>query len=712
MATLQKIRNKAGLLVAIIIGMALFAFILGDLLSSGSSIFSKKQMEVAEIGGVSISYQDYNAKIEELSEIYRRNYQLSSIDQEMVENIREEVWSNTVRDIVLGSSIDDLGLMVSVDELKIMLMGDSIRTGNTSIIMDEPHPIVKRMFTNPETGEFNRFQMMNYFNAISDDVYKEERKQWIYIEDQIVDERLGQKYFTMVRKGIRPNSIETKYYASETASTIDFNYDYVNFNTIPDAEITVSEDELEEYYEAHKSDFLQTEGRSIEYVIFNIQASEKDYNVAEESIIQAKEAFERAENPIAFVNTNSDLPYREVNYSPSELPESYSDSIFNASPGYVAGPWFEDESYKLARLIGFEQVPDSVKARHILISQSVQRDEARTKAIADSLKTLIDRGQSFDALARHFSADQSNREIGGDLGWFKEGAMVKPFSDAAFQNNKGDVVVVKTRFGHHIIKIDDQSQRVKKAKVAFMIRQVIPSDETYQTIYSQAVQFRANANNLDQFRNLYAESKLTPRFATDFQKDSKTLPGLEESREIIRWAFENEENAISQIFDLNDKYVVAALTDVKEEGIADFENVKTEVEIAVKKEKKLSKLAENVNSKIAGVNDIQDAASALNSEVSEAQKVRFVNPYVSGVGLEPNVVAYAFNMDVNSLSKAVEGENGVFVLSITDKTVPEELDLASAEFRLKYGIESRVTFEGYEALKDAAGVDDKRIRFY
>ncbi|HYW95868.1 MAG TPA: SurA N-terminal domain-containing protein, partial [Bacteroidales bacterium] len=153
MATLQKIRNKAGVLVAVVIGLALMAFILGDLLNSGPSVFSRKRLEVAEIDGKSINYMDYNAKIEQLAEFYRTNYQLQSLDQETMDGIRQEVWRNTVRDIILNKRIRKLGISVSVDELKTMLLGDSINTGGSTVIMDEPHPIVRRMFTNPETGE-------------------------------------------------------------------------------------------------------------------------------------------------------------------------------------------------------------------------------------------------------------------------------------------------------------------------------------------------------------------------------------------------------------------------------------------------------------------------------------------------------------------------------------------------------------------------------
>jgi peptidyl-prolyl cis-trans isomerase D len=712
MATLQKIRNRAGVLVAVIIGMALFAFILGDLLNSGPSVFQRGRLEVAEIDGQSINYMEYNAKIEELAEFYRSNYQMSSLDQETLESIREEVWRTTVQDIVLGNRFNDLGINVSAEELKTMLLGDSISTGGTNIIMDEPHPMVRRMFTNPETGEFNRFQMMNYFNAISNEMYQDERKRWIYVENQIVDERKSQKYFTMVQKGMQPNSLDARNYAIESSSTVSFDFVSLNFNTVTDDEISFTEAELKKYYEDHKNEYRQDESRSVEYVIFPIEPSTEDEQNAEEFIEQSKVPFQRTENPISFVNSNSDLPYQDVNYSPEDLPQPWADSLFNADPGYVAGPYFENNTYKIARLIDFVMVPDSVRARHILISLSVQRDDDRAEAIADSLLTVIENGADFNTLARDFSADQSNSQIGGDLGWFTEGTMVKAFNDFCFNNETGDMGVVKTNFGYHVIKIEAQSAKEKKAKLAIVQREVVPSDATYQDIYSRAVEFRSEATNLEKFRNQYNEKGLSPRFASDFQKNSKELPGLENSREIIRWSFENEEGSVSQIFDLSDKYIVAALTDVKEKGFADFESVRNEIEIAVSKQKKLQKVLKDAQAKLDGVNDITAAADALNAQTQQAEKVRLSNPYVNPVGLEPAVAARAMNLETGEVSEPFIGENAVFIVQVTEKDIPEDPDLESARFRMKYTMESRVMYQGYEALRKRADIEDNRINFY
>jgi len=712
MATLQKIRNRAGVLVAVIIGMALLAFILGDFLNTGPSVFSGNRLEVAEIDGHSINYMEYNARIEELAEFYRTNYQLTSLDQETLESIREEVWRSTVQDIILGTAFNNLGIKVSVEELKTMLLGDSLMAGGSSVIMDEPHPMVRRMFTNPETGEFNRFQMMNYFNTISDDMYADERERWIYIENQIVEERQSQKYFTLVQKGMQPNSLDAKNFAKESNSTVSFDFVRLNFNAVPDSAISVTESELKDYYEENINTYSQIESRSVEYVIFPIEPSDADDKKVENFITQSKPGFEKSEEPINFVNRNSDVPYQDINYSREDLPQPYADSIFDAEPGYVAGPFYENDSYKIARLLEFVSVPDSVRARHILISLSVQRDENRAEEIADSLLQVIRNGGNFNRLAAEFSADQSNRQIGGDLGWFTANVMEKPFNDFCFEGNTGDLGKVETRFGYHIVRIENQSPKIRKAKLAIVQREVIPSDETYQETYSRAVEFRSKGTNIEEFRDQYNEAGLSPRFATDFAKTTRDLPGLENSRPIIRWAFENEEGDISQIFDLSDKYIVAALTDVKHKGFADFESVRDEIEINVKKDKKLEKLVESTKDRVEGFTDLQQIADEFEAEISTANGVRLSSSFVQNIGLEPVLAAKAFELDEGTMSEPFKGMSAVFIIQVNEKSSPEELDIASAEFNLKRMMENRVFYQGYEALREKAEIEDNRIKFY
>jgi peptidyl-prolyl cis-trans isomerase D len=314
-----------------------------------------------------------------------------------------------------------------------------------------------------------------------------------------------------------------------------------------------------------------------------------------------------------------------------------------------------------------------------------------------------------------YSADESNRAIGGDLGWFSEGMMVTAFNDACFENSRGDLVKTETQFGTHIIRIEEQSRPVRKVQVATVVRQIFASDETNQDYYNRAVRFRGKATNLENFTEQAREFGLDPRFAPNISKDQNTIPGIEDPLQIIKWAYTSEVNSVSNIFDQSDdKYIIAVLTEAREEGYAELETVRAELTLAVKKEKKAERLVELLNEQLAGVTDLNQYGVQNNENVGEATQIKFANTYVAGVGLEPYVVGASMYLPLDQVSAPLVGESGVFVISVTNRTedVTEEADDAAARSRLKYTMESRSNFEAYNALVDAAKVEDNRLDIF
>jgi peptidyl-prolyl cis-trans isomerase D len=360
--------------------------------------------------------------------------------------------------------------------------------------------------------------------------------------------------------------------------------------------------------------------------------------------------------------------------------------------------------------------PDSVRVRHILLSlQSYGGNRQMIGELADSLKGVIENGGNFNQVALEYSADESNRAIGGDLGWFREGQMVNAFNNACFENSTGDIVNAETQFGTHIIRIEDQSRPVKKVQVATVVRHIFASDETNQDYYNRAVKFRGKATDLEKFTEQAREFGLDPRFAPNISKDQTTIPGIEDPLRITKWAFTSEVNSVSNIFSQNDdKYIVAVLTEAREEGYADLESVRAEVTLAVKKEKKARKLVEQFNAQLAGVTDLTQFGIENNENVGEATEIKFTNTYVSGVGLEPYVVGASMYLPLDQISAPLVGESGVFVIAVTNRTenVSPEGDEASTRARLKYTMESRSNFEAYNALVDAAKVKDNRLEIF
>lgn len=716
MATLQNIRNRAGLLIAIVIGLALAAFILGDMMGSGAPSSNKRT--VAEINGKGVGVSDYMDREQNLREFYQLNSGGQSLDAELERQIQQETWRRLVRETIMESSYKKLGIYVSTDELKTMVTGDQTMGLNGNPALSEPHPIVRQMFSNPETGMLNRAVMTNYFNALDNPQFAQEKKRWLFIEKEIVDEKMNQKYFNLVRKGFQPSSLDLKDYVTENGKSSDFAYISKSFSVVTDEEITFTESDLKQYYKEHRESFKQEASRTFQYVVFAVVPSERDVENARYWSAQTKVEFSRIEGEEVphYVNGTSDEPFDTRYYTYNELPAIIRDSVYTASEDEIFGPYRDEESFKLARLHDSQLRPDSVRARHILLSlQAYGGNKQVINELADSLMDAINNGSNFNQLALEFSADESNRTIGGDLGWFSEGNMVTPFNDACFEHETGDLVKAETQFGTHIIRIIDQSAPVRKIQLASIVRNIYASDETNQDYYNRAVKFRGKATDLEKFTEQAREFGLDPRFAPNITKDQQAIPGIQDPIQITKWAYGAEVNSVSNIFSQSDdKYIVAVLTEAKKQGYADLEDVRAEITLAVKKEKKAALLAERLSDQLAGVTDLTQYGIEKSENVGEATQVKFANTFVAGVGLEPYIVGAAMVLPVDQVSKPLVGESGVFVISVTNRTEPPLVDPVdpAVRSRLKYSMESRSNYEAYNALLDAAKVKDNRLDLF
>jgi peptidyl-prolyl cis-trans isomerase D len=716
MATLQNIRNKAGLLIAIVIGLALFAFILGDMMGSGSSNIGKKS--VAEINGKGIGVTDYMNREKSLREFYQLNAGGQSLDSEMEKQIQQETWRRLLRETIMEDSYEKLGIYVSADELKTMVTGDQTMGLNGNPALSEPHPIIRQMFSNPETGQLNRAVMTNYFSALDNPQFEQEKKRWLFIEKEIVDEKMNEKYFNMVKKGMQPSSLDLKDHMTETGKSTDFSYISKTFSEVSDEEITFTESDVKAYYKQQQESYKQSASRTFQYVVFEVVPSEKDIENARYHSSQTKAEFARveADEIPRFINGTSDEPFDARFYTYEELPQNIKDSVYNASEESIYGPYEENESFKLARAFNPQMRPDSVRARHILLSlQTYGGNRQMMTQLADSLKGVIENGGSFNQIALEYSSDESNRAIGGDLGWFKEGNMVTAFNNACFENKAGDVVNVETQFGTHIIKIESRSREVRKIQVAGVVRNVFASDETNQDYYNRAVKFRGKATDMEKFTEQAREFGLDPRFAPNITKDQQTIPGIDDPVQITKWAYGADLNSVSNIFSQSDdKYIIAVLTEAREEGYANLDDVRAEITLAVKKEKKAEKLVSKLNEQLAGVTDLTQYGVTSGENVGEATQVKFANTYVSGIGLEPYIVGASLYLPVDQVSSPLVGESGVFVISVNNRTEPAtpQEDVNAVKSRLRYSIESRSNFEAYNALLDAANVQDNRLDLF
>ncbi|NLI88664.1 MAG: peptidylprolyl isomerase [Bacteroidales bacterium] len=699
MATLEKIRNRAGVLVAVVIGLALLAFILGDLLSSGGTLFNRAQMEVAKIGGTSIPFEMLQAKIDESENLQKMFSNQLSLDEQTVLRIREQVWQDLVRTYTMEDQYKKLGLSIHPDELFDMVQGRNI------------HPIIQQQFSDPNTGQLNKEFITMFLKNMDQD--PRSKTYWLFLEQEIQKDRLFNKYFNLITKGLYVTSVQAQRALEDRTKKVNFDYTLVAYSSIPDSSISVEGKEIKNYYKSHLSEYKQTASRDIEYVVFPIQPSESDRQAAEEWINKMKDEFLLADDPNQYVTLNSDSPLDSKYYKESELTDEMGKWAFSAKVGESYGPTFDGNSYKIIRLVNVKMLPDSVKARHILISPKAQNQEAvaKAKATADSLLNVIKRGGSWDDLASRFSDDPGSKDKGGDLGWFPGGVMVKNFDEAAFNLSKNEVKVVETNYGFHILQVTDRGKESRKVQLATLERKVVPSSTTSQRIYSEASQFALSNRTYEQFKTAADAKKLTRRVASNLLANDQNIAGLESPREVIRWAFKAEEGDVSNVFELANMYVVASLTAARSEGVAPLKQVVADVRTKVIRDKKAEKLAARVSDALKGASDIFSVAGKLNGKVEHAENVTFSSFTLPYAGFEPAVIGVASVSSEGKLQGPVNGNAGVYVLAVTS-IVTDQGDAGMEKLRLANTYQSRAYYEAFEALKSKIGIVDKRYNFY
>jgi len=697
MATLERIRNRAGILIAVVIGLALFAFILQDVVSSGGSLFDRAQMEVAEVAGSSISYELFQARIDENENLQKLFSQQISLDEQTQIQIRERVWQDILRSNIMEPEYKKLGIEIHENELFDMVQGNYI------------HPIIQQQFGDPQTGMVNKEYIGMIIKNLDND--PRARAYWMYIEQEVIKDRMFTKYLNLVRKGLSVTSLQSKRSVADRTTMVNFDYAVAPYSSISDSTIKITNSDLKDYYSTHQNDYKQQASRDVEYVVFPIKASDEDVKQTEEWINNAKAEFIASTEPKQFVSLKSDSPFDAKYYNASELRE-FGSWALTTSVGDVMGPIFDGNSYKLARLLDVKMMPDSVKARHILIAPKGQgqQDYAAAKNTADSLLNVLKKGGNWIAIANKYSDDPGSKEKGGDLGWYPSGVMESSFDEASFNNKKGEIKLVETRYGFHILEVTERGKETKKAQLAIVERKVAPSSHTTQAIYAKAAEFAGLNKTYEKFNSTANANSLTKRIANNLLQNDRNIAGLESPRELIRWAFRANKGEVSTVFEFGDMYVVAALTQIREEGIAPLEQVTDDVKIKAIKEKKAAILAEKAKNAMKS-NDINEVARTLNTTVARAENVSFSSYTLPSAGIEPNVIGTATASAEGKLAGPVKGNNGIYVLAVVSST-KEDGDTASEQFRLNNMYQSRAYYEAYEALKTNAKIVDKRYNFY
>lgn len=705
MSALQFLREKAGVLVAAVIGLSLFIFVVSDFFGNGRGqrLKAKKYYEIGKIGDETVTFQDYEQKVQNLLDIYKLSGNTSP-DENTIESIREQVWQQVIREKVLDKQYSKLGIGVSSEEVDELVLGSN------------PHPIVAQLFTDQETGAFNKSFLVNFLKQTELD--ETAKKYWLYFEDEIVNDRMSTKYNTLVSKGLYVSSKQAEFDRNLSAATVDFSYIMKNYSSVADSLVNVSQGEIESYFTGHKDNFKRTALRDIEYVTFDVVPSEEDIKQAEEWINKTKTEFAEAPDPEQFINLTADTRHIGFFVPLSQVPDTLRDFAKNENTSAIFGPYNEDGTFKLARLLEVANRPDSVHARHILLSPGQTRSLDQAKSQADSLVKLIRSGTSFAFLAMSNSDDRGSSQLGGDLGWFPEGRMVVPFNNACFSGKKGDILTIETTFGVHIIEIMDQSRSTRKYNIGIIDRKIIPGSVTNQRVYSEASQFAGTNNTYEKFNQAIAEKSLTKRVANDITPRQKTLPGLDNPRGLIISLFQAEQgkivldNSEQAVFEIGDKYVVAFCTKVQEEGVAELKDVENDIRFILVKDKKAEILSSEFEKNLQDDKTLDDIASAMGLTIREATQVNFRSYSIPEAGNEPALIAAASAAKQGILSGPVKGENGVYMITVNNIASSGSEDIKLFKDRLLTTFQMRGSYEAYEALRKAANVEDKRYKFY
>ena len=705
MSAIQFLREKAGVFVAGLIGLSLFLFVVSDFFGGGRGqrVQARKAYQIGEIAGKYISYQDYEKRVQGMFEIYKMSG-TTTIDEATAESIREQVWQQMVREMIQDKQYNKLGIGVSTEEVDELVLGNN------------PHPIVQQLFTDRSTGIFNKSFLINFLKQIELD--ETAKNYWLFFEDEIVNDRNSTKYNTLVSKGLYVTTKQAEFDKILSGSTVDFSFVLKNYALVPDSSVTISEKEIETYYSKNKEKFRRSPLRNIEYVTFDIIPSEEDIKQTEDWISKTKEEYAAAADPVQFINLTADTRYSGIYLPLGSIPENLKEFVKKEDKNEVFGPYEEEGSFKIARLIEVADRPDSVHARHILLTPNQTRNLAQTKEAADSLIRLIRSGSPFGALAMTMSDDKGSAQLGGDLGWFQEGMMVTPFNDACFTGKKGQIVTAETNFGIHIIEILDKSKDTRKYNIGIIDRKTIPSSATNQRIYNEASQFAGTNNTYEKFNNAVATQGLNKRIANDVSAQQKTLPGLENPRGLIISLFSAKEgqiildNSQQAVFEISDKYVVAFCTRVQEEGIAPLEAVENDIRFILLKDKKAEILsAEFITNNQEG-RTLDDIANAMGLNVQEATGINFRSYTVPGVGTEPALVAAASAAKQGVVDGPVKGNNGVYMFFVNSLTTSAGQDVKQVQENLMSSFQMRGAYEAYEALRKGANIVDRRYKFY
>lgn len=707
MALISTLRNRMGKIVIAFVAFSMLAFILTDLFQSNSFLLGNKNT-VGEIAGNEISYEEFQAKVDELSYNFTINNGRNPLSEDL-EQIRQEAWQSLIVENVFENQYDILGIRVTDAEVIDMVQGANI------------DPQIQQFFVDPNTGVFDRQYVISFLQSLNS-APPAQRASWLAFETSLAPTRAMTKYENLMEMTRFANKHEARAEYQKTEN-IEVDYLYVPFFSMADSTIEASDAELKAYLDSHKEEYQREATKNLAFVSFTIEPSPEDSAYVKEEVEQLYQGLLTAADDSMFAAINSDglTPYGT--YKPNNFPTWMDDESVTLEVGFASEPTLQGNRYSFFKISDVYEGDEAfVKASHILFKAEDDTDAAKNAAKAEARRVLRDirGGADFSEMAAQYGTD-GTASRGGDLGWFGENSsFVQEFKDAVFAFSGEGLLrdVVETEFGFHIIKVTE-AKTYTVYKVAQIEKELFASDETLNNVYREAELFSTEATGPSNFYDMAAAAGLDVKTANRIGKNDKRVGSLANARTIVYWLYNKADiGTVSEVFELDDQYIVAMQTGEQEKGTADLADVRAEITRKVKDEKKASM----VKAKLEGLSGTYDEIKAAYGDEARTGSTSLTlnSNSFPGVGFSPEAIGTAFSLQQGESTLPFDVQNGVVMLTVTQRTGLEELSDYEAyrgvvankwsSFRRR---ETPFTYQNvYNALIESAEIEDERYKFY
>ena len=649
MSIIQDIRDKYAKLTVVLVALALLGFILTDYFAGKSRMSGNVSQTIGSVNGNSISFEEFNQKVLQAEENLKgQGYpQGAALSQQAL----EQAWNQEVGQLLLKAELEELGIEIGKKELSDLLYGAGA-----------PQDL-QNQFRDPKTGVFNpTLAKQNIDQALKSGTPEQKASIANYI-DALANMRMADKYLSLFANSINYPRWFVEKQSAENSQLARISFVRELYTSIPDSTVKVSDDEIKAYINKNKTQFKQQASRAIQFVAFSASPSSADSAAAYSTLINQKDRFASTENLELFL-AGEGAQYYNGYINGKAIQQPVKDSLFKLAPGATFGPYLDANKYVIARMVGSVRMPDTVNARHILISTQ-SRDSATAYNLCDSIQKAIAGGSNFDSLTAKFSDDPGSKNTGGKYENVSSGQMVAPFNDFIFLKPTGAKGIVKTDFGFHYIEILSQKGGGSGYKIAYLPQEIVASQETDNLALNKANEFAGDSKDLKSFNDNY-EKKLkalgvVKSVATDITPVSYEARGVGASRSFVRAIYEASKGEVLKPERVDNNYIVAVVTEVNEEGTASVESARLSVDPILRNKKK----AELLRKKVGAVTTLEAAATALGGkQVEVSDSIRFTGslPF----GYEPRVAGAAFNSANKGkvVPAVIEGLSGVFVIRV------------------------------------------------